>query len=257
MPESAVPRARYAESERHESLKRLAAEWALAQGLSFVAPEVSFPHRRFRVDVAACAPARKTPSRERKMSLTSVLKAAVVFECKQSRGDLVRDNKRRHVLVARLRTLESRRVRLEQLLGLHLPHLSLGESLFPEFDSYRLRDHAHGGYHRLMREIRISKRGVVEGTKFDRLLAYRLANLHYLVSDEDLVAEHELPEGWGLLLRRDGKLELLRKPLWREIGVEEQLIFLQRIAARKCFATARAPQPADSVVAGLSPAHAG
>jgi hypothetical protein len=157
-----------------------------------------------------------------------------------------------------LRTLEARRLRLEQLLGLHLPHLSLGASLFPEFDSYRLRDHAHGGYRRLMREIRISKRGLVEGTKFDRLLAYGLANLHYLVSDENLIEEHELPEGWGLLLRRDGKLELLRKPLWREIGVEQQLIFLQRIAARKCFASAWPPERGKpALAAGLSAVHAG
>ena len=248
MSESVPARRRYAETERHETLKRLAAEWALAQGMAYVAPEVSFPHRRFRVDVAACVPVRKVPSRQRTLAITSVLKAAAVFECKQVRSDLIRDNKRRLGLVERLRTLESRRSRLEQLLSLHLPHLSLGESLFPEFDSYRLRDHAHGGYRRLLREIRISKSGVTKGTKFDRLLGYRLANLHYLVADENLVAEHELPEGWGLLLRREERLELVRKPAWREIGVEEQLVFLQRIAARKCLPAAQA---------GLSPDNAG
>ncbi len=107
---------RTGETPRHLGLKALAAQWALGQGLSFVAPEVSFPHRRFRVDLAACAPTRKAPSRKPVPHLSSVLKAAVVFECKQVRGDLIRDNKRRALLSERLKTLEARRQRLEALL---------------------------------------------------------------------------------------------------------------------------------------------
>jgi hypothetical protein len=76
------------ETTRHLGLKALAVQWAWAQGLPIVAPEVSFPHRRFRVDVAACSPARKVPSRKPVAHLASLLKAAVVFECKQVRGDL-------------------------------------------------------------------------------------------------------------------------------------------------------------------------
>src|SRR5271155_5526759 len=136
---------RRGETPRHIGLKALAMKWALKEGLSFVAPEVSFPHRRFRVDVAACAPTRKAPSRRPVAHLSSVLKAAVVFECKQGRGDLIRDNKRRALLDERLKTLEARRIRLETLLNLHLPHLANGEALFPEFDSYRLREHRHTG----------------------------------------------------------------------------------------------------------------
>jgi hypothetical protein len=237
MIEQATPvPVRRGETERHLSLKALAAAWAFQQGLSFVAPEIAFPHRRFRVDVAACAPARKVPARANKAvtHLTSVLKTAAVFECKQGRGDLVRDNKRRASLGERLRTLEARRARLEALLQVHLPHLANGESLFPEFDSYRLREHAHAGYQKLLREIRISKRGVMDGTKFDRLLQYRMANVHYLVAEEGLIEPHEVPEGWGLLVRRSETLELLAKPTWQVIGVEAQLVFLQRIAAKKC-----------------------
>jgi hypothetical protein len=201
--------------------------------MSFVAPEVSFPHRRFRVDVAACAPTRKVPSRKPVTHLSSVLKAAVVFECKQVRGDLIRDNKRRSILSERLKTLEVRRRRLETLLHVHLPHLANGEALFPEFDSYRLRDHNHTGYQKLLREIRIAKRGVLDGTKFDRLLSYRIANLHYLVTEDDLIETHEVPTGWGLLQRRGDSLQLLVEPRWQSIGVEEQVIFLQRMTAKK------------------------
>ncbi len=224
---------RSGETLRHRGLKALAVEWAAAQGMPFAAPEVSFPHRRFRVDVAACAPTRKVPSRKPVTHLSSVLKAAVLFECKQVRGDLIRDNKRRSFLSERLKTLEARRQRLEALLQFHLPHLANGETLFPEFDSYRLRDHAHAGYQKLLRDIRIAKRGVLEGTKFDRLISYRVANLHYLVLEENLIGEHEVPTGWGLLLRQENRLRLLVKPVWQSIGVEEQVIFLQRMTAKK------------------------
>jgi len=224
---------RTGETVRHLGLKSLAAKWAFEQGLAFVSSEVSFPHRRYRVDVAACAPTRKVPSRKPVAHLSSILKAAVVFECKQARCDLIRDNKRRTLLSERLKTLEARRQRLESLLHVHLPHLANGESLFPEFDSYRLREHDHAGYQKLLREIRIAKRGVLDGVKFDRLLGYRVANLHYLVTEENLIAPHELPTGWGLLVRRDEGLHLLAKPVWQPIGVEEQVIFLQRISAKK------------------------
>jgi hypothetical protein len=233
MIEEAITTARRGETARHLGLKGLAAQWAFEQGLSFVAPEVSFPYRRFRVDVAACAPVRKAPSRHAIPHLSSVLKAAVVFECKQVRGDLIRDNKRCTVLAERLKVLESRRHKLESLLQVHLPHLANGEGLFPEFDSYRLREHSHAGYQRLLREIRVAKRGVVEGTKFDRLLSYRVANLHYLVAEEGLIEAHELPVGWGLLVRQTDHLVAVTKPLWQHIGVEEQLMFLQRISAKK------------------------
>ena len=226
------------ETIRHANLKILALGWAREQGLSIAAPEVSFPHRKFRVDVAACCPVRKVPSRNRVESIMSILKAAVVFECKQGRGDLIRDNKRRSVVSNRLKDLEKRRVQLESLLGLHLPHLANGESLFPEFDSFRLREHRHAGYGRLVKDIAVAKRAVVRGTKFDRLISYRLAHLHYLVVDEALLEIHEIPTGWGLLVCRGNELQLANKPTWQDISVEEELIFLQRIAARK-YATAR------------------
>jgi hypothetical protein len=234
MIEQAAPVAkRGGETARHLSLKALAVEWAIKEGLVLAAPEVAFPHRRFRVDVAACAPARKTPSRRPVTHISCVLKSAAIFECKQARSDLIRDNKQRAKLRERLQLLEARRIRMESLLQLHLPHLANGESLFPDFDSYRLREHNHAGYKKLMREIRIAKRGVIDCTKFDRLLSYGLANIHYLVTEESLITAQEVPVGWGFLIRRGDGLELVAKPVWQAIGVEQQLIFLQRIATKK------------------------
>jgi hypothetical protein len=132
-----------------------------------------------------------------------------------------------------LQTLEQRRQRMENLLHLHLPHLANGETLFPEFDSYRLREHRHAGYGKLIKHISAAKKGIVAGTKFDRLISYRLANLHYLVVEEALLDPAEAPTGWGLLVREGEDLRLVTKPTWQDIPVEEQLIFLQRIAARR------------------------
>jgi len=220
------------ETTRHRELKALARLWAVEQGMTLAAAEVSFPHRRFRVDIAACCPERKVPSRKTVASVARVLKGAAVFECKQVRGDLLRDNHRRHATAERLKALDSRRVDLEALLQLHLPHLANGESLFPEFDSYRLRPYRHDGYQKLMKTIETARAALKLKTKFDRLLQYRIANLHYLVVEESLVETHELPAGWGLLVRRGDSLELAVKPAWQEIGVEAQVVFLQRIAAR-------------------------
>lgn len=221
------------ETSNHSTLKALALAWAREQGMALAAPEVSFPHRKFRVDVAACAPTRKVPSRVPVQSITAVLKVAAVFECKQTRSDLIRDNKRRDILASRLKTFEARRAKMESLLHLHLPHLANGESLIPEFDSYRLRDYRHAGYQKLLKNIAVAQRGLLHGTKFHRLFSYRLANLHYLVVEEELLESHEVPTGWGLLVRRGEELQQVCKPVWQDISVEEQLIFLQRIAARK------------------------
>jgi hypothetical protein len=40
----------------------------------------------------------------------------------------------------------------------------------------------------------------------------------------------ETPLGWGLLIRKENMLLLAQKPTWQDIGVVEQLIFLQRLA---------------------------
>lgn len=221
------------ENQLVSNLKCLAMAWARDQGMSLVAPEVAFPHRKLRVDVAAYCLTRKVPSRNPQKSITSVLKAAAVFECKQVRSDLVRDNKKRELISHRLKILESRRVKLESLLQIHLPHLANGESLFPEFDSYRLRDYRHEGYRKLLKHITTAKRGIITATKFDRLFSYRMANLHYLVIEQELIEAHEVPTGWGLLVRIGEELALLSKPLWQDLDVEQQLIFLQRIASRK------------------------
>ena len=79
----------------------------------------------------------------------------------------------------------------------------------------------------------LAKKGLIDGIKFDRVFSYRMANLHYLVVEAELLALHEVPVGWGVLMRSGDHLELISKPVWQDISVEEQLVFIQRIAARK------------------------
>jgi hypothetical protein len=224
-----LPR-RGGETPAHFSLKEMAVAWAREQGFGIAKKEVSIPHRKFRVDAAACAPVRKAPPRTAPSVLTEVLKAAVVFECKQARPDLRRDSLHRETLREKVRLLTERKIALENLLQLHLPHLANGESLFPEFDSYRLRENRHRGFERLSNDLRRTKAAIMGATKFDRLLQYRVANLHYLVVEENLMTVDETPLGWGLLVRRDNALQIAQKPTWQDIGVVEQLIFLQRLA---------------------------
>ncbi|MEJ0001503.1 MAG: hypothetical protein WDO13_21650 [Verrucomicrobiota bacterium] len=224
------------ETETHATQKLLALRWAVEQGLTLAAPEVSFPHRRFRVDVAACCPERKAPARRPPRDPGLDPQGARSLRMQAGARRPRPRQSRRARTADRLRRLDERRARLESLLHLHLPHLANGESLFPEFDSYRLRPHHHAGYHKLMREITAARRALQLKTKFDRLRAYGLANLHYLVVEERLIEPHELPAGWGLLVRSGERLELAARPAWQPIGVEHQLLFLQRIAARKVWA---------------------
>jgi hypothetical protein len=217
------------ETPAHLSLKEMAVAWAREQGFGIAKKEVSLPHRKFRVDVAACAHVRKAPPRTAPSVLTEVLKAAVVFEIKQARPDLRRDNLHRETLREKVRELTERKTALENLLQLHLPHLANGESLFPEFDSYRLRENRHQGYARLSNDLRRTKAAIMGATKFDRLLQYRVANLHYLVVEDNLMTVDETPLGWGLLVRRDNTLQIVQKPTWQDIGVVEQLIFLHHL----------------------------
>lgn len=217
------------ETDRHKDLKVLAARWARENGLRLVAKEVSFPHNRFRVDVAAFRPHYKVPS---KIQLDGDLGVTAVFECKQSRSDLIKDSANQAKALARLNTLVQRKARIESLLKIHLPHLARGDSLFPEFDQYDFESLEHESHSRVLRLIRETQSALSYKTKFDRMFRYKLAHLHYLVLERDIIKPHEVPLGWGLLVRKgDDDLELLEPPTRQNISTAMQVFFLQRLAA--------------------------
>lgn len=228
-PPSGISPAPKGETERHKGLKDLAVRWAKQNGLKLVAKEVSFPHNRFRVDVAAFRPHHKIPS---KIQLTGDLGITAVFECKQSRSDLIKDSKNQEKALARLKALVQRKAKLESLLKIHCPHLARGEFLFPEFDNYAFESLEHETHRRVMRQIRETQSALSYKTKFDRMFRYKLANLHYLVLEQGIIKAHEVPLGWGLLIRRnEDSLELVEAPALQAISIPMQVFFLQRMAA--------------------------
>ncbi len=219
------------ETASHKLLKEMAVAWARAQGYVIAGKEVSLPHRRFRLDAAACVPVMKAPPKK-DAPLTKVLRAAVAFECKQCRPDLIRDSKRLQESRTKLEALLERKKKLESLLHVHLPHLCRGESLFPEFDAFNF-EQEHKGYREVIRQIRLIQSAITSSVKLDNLMRYRVANIHYLVVEPGLLEDHEVPAGWGVLERHDTDLVVRHKPGWQDIAVADQLLMLQRIAASR------------------------
>jgi len=207
------------ETETHLRLKKAAFLWAQAQGYSACALEVSLPQCRYRADVAAY---RSGPGGAG---------TTAVFECKQARPDLRRDNCCSSNARERLATICRRRQVLEKHLRVHYPSLRVADSLFPEFDSHNFDRIGHRGYARVLREFTALQNRLYQGTKFEKLLRYCCANLFYLVLTEELFDETEIPAGWGALVESGGLLGVRRRPVWQESTPDARLKLLQRIAA--------------------------
>src|SRR5260370_34134094 len=188
------------ESWRHLNLKKLAAQWAYTNGFRCIGIEVRAPRSRFRVDVAAYRPGRMSEP------------VVVIFECKQSRPDLLRDIADIDAMRSKLRELQQRRAKLEELLLTHYPSLRAGESLLPEWDTFAGEFLAHDGYQRLLAGIIRIQNQLQNCTKFAWITRYRLANLHYMVAPEKLMTLDELPPGWRLLPSNDTPRLHLRQP---------------------------------------------
>ena len=201
-------------------MKRRALAWAGARRLVLGATEVRLPRSNYRADVAAATP----------RALASNALSAV-FECKASRADLLLDNAPETGAAANIAQLRERLAALRDLIAGHRPDLRRGEELFAEFDAYDLRGLKHETHDRLSAELRIAERKLQEGTKFARLFRWRAASLLYLVTEDELLEPHELPEGWGWLVRHGGALELVRRPCLRETTPAERVALLERIAA--------------------------
>ena len=210
---------RRGETAAHADLKRSAVLWAQAHGYSACAVEVKLPRCRYRADVAAYRPQQKG------------IGCTAIFECKQARPDLRKDNYLSVLSRARLETVYRRRQILEKNLRIHYPTLRGGDSLFPEWESHDFDAINHRGYARVTRELVALQNRLHDGTKFETLVRYRCANLFFLVLPNELLREPEAPVNWGLLVERDGSLSLARKPVWHESTPAEQECFLLRIAS--------------------------
>jgi hypothetical protein len=219
---------RRSESWQHLNLKKLAAQWAYANGFRCIALEVRAPRSRFRVDVAAYRPRRRGAPACATTASESRGPVAI-FECKQSRPDLLHDIAEIESMRGKLRELQQRRAHLEGVLLTHYPSLRAGESLFPEWDTFAGQFLVHDGYQRLLTNIVRIQNQLQNCTKFDWITRYRLANLHYMVAPEKLVTLDEIPPGWGLLELSDGPGLNLRQPA-QFMRIENSASWLERIA---------------------------
>ncbi len=209
-----------AESAAHRELKRLALEWARMHRLLIAATEVRLPRSGYRADVAAATP-----------RVLSANAFTAVFECKASRADFLRDSAREAGAAELLVRMSERLMALRALIGGHRPDLRRREELFPELDAVDLRGLRHETHEQLQAEFQAAQRKLHEGTKFAKLARWRAASLLYVVAEEGLFAPHELPDGWGLLVRRGATLELSVNPCLRETTPAERVALVERIAA--------------------------
>lgn len=215
-----------AETEKHVRLKTLALAWAQANGFGICGMEVRVPKSGYRADVAAYA-------------RSAAGARTVVFECKQSRADLLKDAHAEAATRARLAELLARRRTLEDLLRVHRPDLRRGEALWPEYDAWDFSSLEHRAYRGVLDELETMQRRVLRGTKFSKMFRYRCADFLYLVVEENIFAEAEIPAGWGLLVRRmrpeeEGgeELRLVRAPA--DLGAAPE----QRAALLECIGVA-------------------
>jgi hypothetical protein len=170
-----------AETENHLRLKRLALAWAQANGFAICATEVRVPKCGYRADIAASGRGGEART--------------AVFECKQARADLLKDAHAEAMTRARLAELTERRRALEAMLAVHRPDLRRGEALWPEFDSWDFSSLEHQTYRRVLDELETVQRRVLRGTKFSKMFRYRCADFLYLVVEDGIFAEAEIPAG--------------------------------------------------------------
>jgi hypothetical protein len=224
------------ETAGHLNLKRLALAWAQAQGYRAAAAEVTLPNYRFRLDVGAYRPARvRVNVRCEKRNTERVVWRQTIgltaaFECKVSKPDFRRDACSMESTIERLKVLHERKTRIEQELRLFYPSIRNGDSLFQDFETVDFERPGHERYQHTLGEISRLTSRLYENTKFEKLVKWSAANLFYVVADPGVISAHELPAGWGLLVRDGLALSLTVKPLLHEICESERLSLLHRIS---------------------------
>jgi len=230
----------HGESTAHRELKRLALEFAMMHRLRLAAMEVRLPRSGYRADVAAATPRTLAAN-----ALTAV------FECKVSRVDFLRDSAPEAGAAENIARLRKRLAALRELIAGHRPDLRRGEELFPEFDAIDLRGLRHETHAHLEAELHAAERKLHEGTKFAKLARWRAASLLYLVVEEELCDVRELPDGWGLLVRRGAVLELTIRPCLRDTTPAERVAFVERIAAMAAAREQQVDGPCHATRSGV------
>jgi hypothetical protein len=233
------------ESAAHLKLKRLSLIWAQAKGYPVVGTEVSLPNLRFRLDAAAYRPGSvkllqfdETRRRNRWVN-HAALGLTVIFECKANRADLIRDCRISLQITEKIRILSEARVEIEQRLKIASPSLLNGDGLWPEYESAAFERCTDPVYRKTVRTLQTLKFQLHGQTKMENLLRWNAANLHYLVVEPGIAQTHEIPSGWGLLVRSGTRLEQVILPEFAPVPDQRTLSLLHRIASSGSKATNR------------------
>jgi hypothetical protein len=207
------------ESDTHKRLKEVTFLWACQRGYRCCAMEVRAPRSPYRVDLAAVRIDRRTS-----------LSTSAIFECKQSRNDFMRDNRRSNDLRNRLAELQDRRRKLELLLAVHYPSLRTSDCLFPDWISFDFGMVDHQGYRQTVQNIVRVQRQLLQDIKFDLISRYCVANLHYLVAPPGIIDPAEVPIGWGFLeVAAEGTIEERTLPIrFSHIGTTDWLVCIAK-----------------------------
>jgi hypothetical protein len=216
------------ETVLHAQLRRAAAELLLASGCCAAACEVRCPISRFRVDAAGY----QDPLPRRGMSFSretfierGTESRTVIVECKQARGDFLRDTRETPALLARRRELDAARLCLEdRIIRASEPELRRGgTSLFRELESWEFDRSRLASYRKIVMELGRIDAALHGQTKFWMLSRYRLADRLYIAAPKGLVLTDELPPSWGLLEAEteEGETVLTVRRRAEELGAKE------------------------------------
>ncbi len=205
------------ESFAHGELKRIGASFLAARGYGAISPEVRCPGSRYRVDVAGYRdreppdPAGAGPRFDaRRGAPRPAPPRTVLIECKQSRGDLLREVRDGDALLRRRERLRRERARIEEELAERHPEILRGDPMLFGGAPRDLDAIDHAPHRAVLRELRRVERTLYGQTKFWTIARYGLADRLYILAPRGLVAPEEVPTGWGLLdcdhraLRRTG-----------------------------------------------------
>jgi hypothetical protein len=138
-----------------------------------------------------------------------------------------------------LRNSVKERSELERHLKIHCPSLVKGDGLWPEYETAAFERSDHPPYLKILKALATLSRRLHGQMKMENFFKWNAANLHYLVVEPGLVADHEIPIGWGLLVRDGERLVLRVRPELRDIPEETRLGLLHRVAADGAKATSR------------------
>lgn len=154
-----------------------------------------------------------------------------VFECKAHRADLIRDCRHSVQLLEKIRLLDEMRLQHEARLRIQSPSLLNGDGLWPEYETAAFDLATDIEYRKTLKALKTLRFQVHGQTKMENLMKWNAANLHYLVVEPRIIREHEVPSGWGVLVRNGNQLELQALPEFQTISDEGTLAFLHRLAA--------------------------